>query len=58
MVTIALPLAVWGTIVANPIMNFLYGPEYNNGIIAFPAFDLGCSFDLCKYDLCQGDVGL
>lgn len=35
MITIALPLAVGGTILAKPIINLLYGPEYNNGIIAF-----------------------
>jgi O-antigen/teichoic acid export membrane protein len=35
MVTIALPLAVGGTILAKPIMNLLYGPKYDNGIIAF-----------------------
>ncbi len=35
MVIIALPLAVGGTILSKPIMNLLYGPKYNNGIIAF-----------------------
>ncbi len=35
MVAISLPLAVGGTILAKPIMNLLYSPEYDNGIIAF-----------------------
>ena len=35
MVILALPLAVGGTILARPIMNLLYGSEYDNGIIAF-----------------------
>lgn len=33
--TIAFPLAVGGTILARPIMNFLYDPRYNEGILAF-----------------------
>lgn len=32
---ISLPLAVGGAILARPIMNLLYGSQYNNGIIAF-----------------------
>lgn len=35
MVTVAMPVAVGGTILAGPIMNLLYGAEYNDGIIAF-----------------------
>ena len=34
-VTIAFPLAIGGTILGRPIMNLLYGPKYNEGIIAF-----------------------
>jgi O-antigen/teichoic acid export membrane protein len=34
-VSIALPLGVGGTILAKPIMNFVYGSKYNDGIIAF-----------------------
>jgi len=33
--TVALPLGIGGTILARPIMNFLYGPRYLNGVIAF-----------------------
>lgn len=32
---VALPLGIGGTILARPIMNFLYGPQYLNGVIAF-----------------------
>jgi len=35
MVTMAFPFALGGTILAKPIMNLLYGPKYNEGIIAF-----------------------
>jgi len=35
MVAVAVPLAVGGTILARPIINLLYGTDYNNGIIAF-----------------------
>lgn len=35
MVTLVLPLAVGGTIIAQPIMNLFYGPKYTNGVIAF-----------------------
>lgn len=34
MVTIALPLAVGGVILAKPIMNLLYGAKYSGGVIA------------------------
>lgn len=34
MVTISLPLAVGGTMLAEPIMNFIYHAEYSGGIIA------------------------
>lgn len=34
MSTIAFPLGIGGTLLARPIMNFLYGEEFNNGIIA------------------------
>jgi O-antigen/teichoic acid export membrane protein len=34
-VTIALPLAVGGTLLARPIMNLLYGSRYDAGIIGF-----------------------
>jgi len=34
-VTIAIPLAIGGTILAKPIMNLIYGAKYNGGIIAF-----------------------
>jgi len=33
--TVALPLGVGGTILAKPIMDFLYGESFNNGIIGF-----------------------
>lgn len=32
---IALPLGIGGTILARPIMSFLYGEKYMNGVIAF-----------------------
>lgn len=35
MVTIGLPLAIGGTILAKPLMSLIYGSEYNSGIIAF-----------------------
>lgn len=35
MVTVAIPLAVGGTILANSLMDLLFGIEYTNGIIAF-----------------------
>jgi len=35
MVTLALPLAVGGTVLARPIMNLIYGAKYEAGIIAF-----------------------
>lgn len=35
MVAIAIPLAVGGVILARPIMDLLYGSEYEEGIIAF-----------------------
>ena len=35
MSTIALPLGMGGTILAKPIMSFLYGEKYINGVIAF-----------------------
>lgn len=35
MSSIALPLGVGGTILARPIMSFLYGDKYMNGVIAF-----------------------
>lgn len=35
MVTIGLPLAIGGTLVARPLMRLIYGGEYNSGIIAF-----------------------
>lgn len=34
MVTLALPLAIGGTILARPIMNLIFGTRYDNGIIA------------------------
>jgi len=34
MSTVALPLGIGGTILAKPIMTFLYGEEYINGVIA------------------------
>ena len=34
-VTIVIPLAIGGFILARPIVNLLYGSEYNNAIIAF-----------------------
>ncbi len=34
-ITIALPLAVGGTILARPIMNVIYGGKYDDGVIAF-----------------------
>ncbi len=34
MVTVVVPLAVGGTILAKPVMNFLYGAEYASGAIA------------------------
>lgn len=34
MVSITLPLAVGGTVIAKPIFRLLYGPEYDEGIIA------------------------
>ncbi|MFC1914661.1 flippase [Chloroflexota bacterium] len=34
MSTLALPLAVGGTILARPIMNLIFGAKYDNGIIA------------------------
>jgi len=33
--SLAIPLAIGGTILARPIMNFIYGPQYQNGTIAF-----------------------
>lgn len=35
MVAVALPLTMGGTILAKPIMNLVYGPKYDNGVIAF-----------------------
>lgn len=35
MVTVAIPLAVGGTILASSIMNSLFGAKYANGVIAF-----------------------
>jgi len=35
MSSIALPLGIGGTILARPIMSFLYGDKYMNGVIAF-----------------------
>lgn len=35
MITMALPIACGGTILALPIMNLLYGQEYINGVLAF-----------------------
>jgi len=35
MITIGLPFGVAGTILARPIMNLIYGSQYDNGIIAF-----------------------
>ena len=35
MSSIALPLGVGGTILARPIMSFLYGDKYMNGVVAF-----------------------
>jgi O-antigen/teichoic acid export membrane protein len=34
-ITIALPLAVGGTMLAKPIMNLIYGGKYDDGVIAF-----------------------
>jgi O-antigen/teichoic acid export membrane protein len=34
-IIVSLPMAVGGTILARPIMNLLYGSQYDNGIIAF-----------------------
>jgi len=34
MITITLPLAVGGTILAKPIMNLIYGPKYDPAVIA------------------------
>jgi len=31
----AIPLGIGGTILAKPIMNLIYGPQYQNGVIAF-----------------------
>lgn len=35
MVTISLPMAAGGTILAKPIMDLVYGPTYNDGILTF-----------------------
>ena len=35
MVTLALPLAVGGTILAKPLMNLIYGSRYDSSVIAF-----------------------
>jgi len=32
---VAIPLGIGGTILAKPIMNLIYGPQYQNGVIAF-----------------------
>ena len=34
MVTLALPLAIGGTILARPLINFIYGAAYSGGVIA------------------------
>ncbi len=33
--SVAIPLGIGGTILAKPIMNLIYGPQYENGVIAF-----------------------
>jgi O-antigen/teichoic acid export membrane protein len=35
MLIVGLPLGIGGTVLAKPIMNQVYGTQYNNGIIAF-----------------------
>jgi len=38
MVSLSLPLAVGGTIIAKPLMRLFYGTEYDNGVIALQIF--------------------
>ena len=50
MVTVVVPLAVGGTILAKPVMNFLYGAEYASGAIALQILIWGLAL-ICIYSV-------